>query len=666
MLTNSAHSGYFLYHSIGMYPGKEQELSDAMAEFSKVWAAPNDKQWGYVLLKRQDFIDYWRRIINVPKGSTTTCESVTDGLHKLMRALPEGMLRGKRVLIAADCFPSLHFLLVGLAAKMGFTLDTVAMRAGESWVRQEDFLERWGPDVGLSLITWVTSTASARVDLESLVAHGRKMGSLIGVDITQAAGLIPFDAMNPKVDFVLSTSLKWMCGTPGAGMLYVEKSLVRELEPEGRGWFSQNNPFSWDLDKFEYAPDIRRFDSGTPGSMAALASLPALRWHAQQDHAELAAWNRKLVDRIIARADALDLALHSPRDADRRGGSVMLRFPDKPEAAAITGALGVEGYSVDFRGHLMRLSPGNVTGEDTIDAVFDITEDTMSRRKRRFAGRGSAALCDGATAQTSSADLLGSLGALLLAGQVKIVDCTAELGPETPILRLPEDFARNTPKVEIHRISEYDADGPFFAWNWLKLGEHSGTHFDAPNHWITGKDFQDGATDTLDVQRLVAPVNVINCSSQAAADPDFLLTADHVKAWEREHGAINPGEWVVMRTDWDARATDAEAFLNDDPDPHEDGSHSPGPTTGCMDYLLSRGIVGWGTQCIGTDAGMAGKMSPPYPAHNYLHRDNCFGLASLCNLDQLPPKGAILIATPLKIAQGTGSPIRALALVPQG
>lgn len=666
MLTNSAHSGYFLYHSIGMYPGKEQELSDAMAEFSKVWAAPNDKQWGYVLLKRQDFIDYWRRIINVPKGSTTTCESVTDGLHKLMRALPEGMLRGKRVLIAADCFPSLHFLLVGLAAKMGFTLDTVAMRAGESWVRQEDFLERWGPDVGLSLITWVTSTASARVDLEPLVAHGRKMGSLIGVDITQAAGLIPFDAMNPKVDFVLSTSLKWMCGTPGAGMLYVEKSLVRELEPEGRGWFSQNNPFSWDLDKFEYAPDIRRFDSGTPGSMAALASLPALRWHAQQDHAELAAWNRKLVDRIIARADALDLALHSPRDADRRGGSVMLRFPDKPEAAAITGALGVEGYSVDFRGHLMRLSPGNVTGEDTIDAVFDITEDTMNRRKRRFAGRGSAALCDGATAQTSSADLLGSLGALLLAGQVKIVDCTAELGPETPILRLPEDFARNTPKVEIHRISEYDADGPFFAWNWLKLGEHSGTHFDAPHHWITGKDFQDGATDTLDVQRLVAPVNVIDCSSQAAADPDFLLTADHVKAWEREHGAINPGEWVVMRTDWDARATDAEAFLNDDPDPHEDGSHSPGPTTGCMDYLLSRGIVGWGTQCIGTDAGMAGKMSPPYPAHNYLHRDNCFGLASLCNLDQLPPKGAILIATPLKIAQGTGSPIRALALVPQG
>lgn len=661
MTHNSPHSGYFLFHSIGMYPGKEEDLAAATAEFAGIWSAPDDKQWGYVLRKRQDFIDYWRRIINVPKGSTTTCESVTDGMHKLMRALPDGQLRGKKVLIAADCFPSLHFLLTGLAPKMGFELVTVPMREGTSWVEPEDFVEHWTRDVGLALITWVTSTASARVDLGPLVAHGREMGSMIGVDITQAAGLIPFDAMDPVVDFVVSTSLKWMCGTPGAGILYVRKDLALELQPEARGWFSQNNPFSWDLDKFEYAPDIRRFDSGTPGSVAALSSVPALKWHSEQDHTELAAWNRKLVDRIIARADALDLPLHSPRDADQRGGSVMLRFPDKPEAAATVGALAVEGYSVDFRGPLMRLSPGNVTAEHTIDAVFDIAEDTLSRRRRRMAGRSAARVLPNAR---SGNPLLSDLGTMLLSGRIRVVDCTAELGPDTPILHLPEDFAKNTPRVEIHKISEYDSNGPFFAWNWLKLGEHSGTHFDAPHHWISGKDFEDGFTDTLDVQRLIAPVNVIDCSAEAAADSDFLLDVPQVKAWEVRHGAIQPGEWVVMRTDWDKRSHDEALFLNDDPDPHEDGSHSPGPTTECMDYLISRGIVGWGSQCIGTDAGMAGKFSPPYPAHNYLHRDNCFGLASLANLDQLPPKGAILIAAPLKIAKGTGSPIRALALVP--
>ncbi|MEP3275568.1 MAG: cyclase family protein [Stappiaceae bacterium] len=262
--------------------------------------------------------------------------------------------------------------------------------------------------------------------------------------------------------------------------------------------------------------------------------------------------------------------------------------------------------------------------------------------------------------------VLNDLAANLLSGQVKVVDCTGVLGPETPILRLPEGFAKNTPKVEIHKISEYDEDGPFFAWNWLRLGEHSGTHFDAPHHWLSGKDHADGFADTLDVQRLIAPVNVIDCSQESAADPDFLLTAEAVKTWEEEHGEIGVGEWVVMRTDWDKRAHDEELFLNEDPDPMEDGAHSPGPTTECIDYLLSRGIVGWGTQCIGTDAGMAGKFSPPYPAHNHLHRDNCFGLASLTNLDQLPPKGALLIATPLKIEHGTGSPIRALALVPTG
>ena len=248
---------------------------------------------------------------------------------------------------------------------------------------------------------------------------------------------------------------------------------------------------------------------------------------------------------------------------------------------------------------------------------------------------------------------------------MRIVDCTAPLGPETPILRLPKGFAKDTPKVEIHAIGDPNAEETVSSWNWLKLGEHSGTHFDAPHHWLSGKDFPDGFTDTLDLQRVIAPANVFDCSQQSAADSDFLLTVEMVKAWESQHGEIGPGEWVLMRSDWDSRSHDEELFLNDDPDPMEDGSHSPGPTTECIEYLLSKGIVGWGSQCIGTDAGMAGKFSPPYPAHNYLHRDNCFGLASLANLDQLPPKGAIFIAAPLKIERGTGSPIRALALVPK-
>lgn len=664
MRRNTNAGGYFLYHSIGLYPGKEEEMAAAMAELSAVWAAPNDKQWGYVLRKRQDFLEAWGRLINAPKGSLTGVDNVTEALHKIVRALPQSALKGRKVLVGADIFPSLHFMLADLAPKLGFTLETVPLSPGKAWVETEDLVAHWGRDVGLAVLTWVTSTASARMDYAALIAHGRAMGSLMVADITQAAGLLPFDVMQPRIDFAISTSLKWLCGTPGAGILYADKALVADLLPEPRGWFSQNNPFSWDLDKFQYAPDIRRFDTGTPGSVAAIASLPAIRWFTAQDQSAIAARNRDMVDRIIGHADALDLPLLSPRDAARRGGAVMLRMPDKAEAAAVVGALGVEGYSVDFRGNILRMSPGIVTEERSIDTVFEIARETMRRRKARFAGRG-ANLETRPVAKPNAASLLDDLGGALLAGKVRIVDCTALLGPETPILRLPKDVARNTPRVVVHKISKYDIDGPWWAWNWLELGEHSGTHFDAPHHWLSGKDFANGSTDTLDVQRLVARVNVIDCSAEAAANPDFLLTAAGVKAWEARHGEIGPGEWVVMRTDWDKRMHDEELFLNEDPDPHEDGSHTPGPSTDCIDYLLSKGIVGWGTQCVGTDAGMAGKFSPPYPAHNYLHRDNCFGLASLCNLDQLPPKGAILIVTPLKIKNGTGSPIRALALVPQ-
>ncbi|MCV9940655.1 cyclase family protein [Boseaceae bacterium BT-24-1] len=250
---------------------------------------------------------------------------------------------------------------------------------------------------------------------------------------------------------------------------------------------------------------------------------------------------------------------------------------------------------------------------------------------------------------------------MLLSGAIEVVDLSAPLGPQTPILTLPPELAVDTPKIEIHTISEYDKNGPFWAWNWLKLGEHSGTHFDAPHHWITGKDFADGYTDTIPVKNFVAPANVIDCSAEATANADFLLTADGVKTWEAKHGPIGRGEWVLMRTDWDRRNGSVEAFLNTD----ASGPHSPGPTVDCIEYILSREAIGWGTQCIGTDAGAASGMNPPFPAHNLMHKANRYGLASLCNLDRLPPKGVILIAAPLKIVRGTGSPVRALALVPR-
>ncbi|WP_435259306.1 aminotransferase class V-fold PLP-dependent enzyme [Thioclava sp. FR2] len=359
-------NAYFLYHSIGMYPGKARDLAAAMADFSVLWGTADDAQWGGVLPLRQRFIDRWRAILNAAPGTVTTCESVTQGFHTLLTALPKAHLAGKTILVGADCFPSNHFLLQRMAEHHGFTLKTVPFRQGASFVEDEDFLEAWTPDVGLALLTWVSSTTSHRIDLARMVAHGRRIGSLIGTDITQGAGLLPYDVHAPEVDFTISTSLKWMCGTPGAGVLYVSPRLIPHCEPELAGWFSQSNPFNWDISAFAYAPDIRRFDNGTPGCMAALASLPALDWHAKQDHGGILAHNRSLTLKLIEMADRLHLPLLTPRQPQKRGGSIMVRLPNSHPAPNLISRLRSDGISADARGQTLRLSPGIMT---TMDGV---------------------------------------------------------------------------------------------------------------------------------------------------------------------------------------------------------------------------------------------------------------------------------------------------------
>src|SRR5688572_26383173 len=151
-IDEDAGSGYFLYHSIGMYPGKAEQLAQALAGMATLWGTPDDEQWNRSLAIRNEFIDRWRRLVDAPAGTLTTAENVTAAAHAVMSALQDRHLRGRKVLIAADCFPSLHFLLAGLAQRRGFELVTVPVRAGERWVRDEDFLAHWHADVGVALI----------------------------------------------------------------------------------------------------------------------------------------------------------------------------------------------------------------------------------------------------------------------------------------------------------------------------------------------------------------------------------------------------------------------------------------------------------------------------------------------------------------------------------
>lgn len=254
--------------------------------------------------------------------------------------------------------------------------------------------------------------------------------------------------------------------------------------------------------------------------------------------------------------------------------------------------------------------------------------------------------------------ILETLISALATGAVRVVDLTQTLTEDFPTIVLPPEFAPSAP-VRIERISRYDAAGPAWYWNNLSFGEHTGTHFDAPAHWFTGRDMPRGTVDTLPPEHMIAPAVVIDCSAESAADDDHLLTRAALEVWETAHGRIPAGAWVLMRTGWSLRKGAAYANLR------ADGAHTPGPDAEAMRWLVQdRGILGFGTETIGTDAGQGGDFTPPYPAHHYLHGAGRYGLQCLTNLHLLPAKGAVLFAAPLKVHEGSGSPLRVLALVP--
>ena len=256
-------------------------------------------------------------------------------------------------------------------------------------------------------------------------------------------------------------------------------------------------------------------------------------------------------------------------------------------------------------------------------------------------------------------EILSTLVDALQEGEIRVVDLTQPLGEETPVIGLPEPFAPS-PGFTRETISEYDEGGPAWYWNTINLGEHTGTHFDAPIHWITGRDLPENTTDTIAPRRFIGPACVIDVSARVAEEEGFCLSRADVEAWEEEHGAIPEGAWVLLRTDWSKRQG-AEAFLN----VGEEGPQSPGFEVECARFLAEeRDILGVGVETVGTDAGAAGGFEPPFPTHTYMHGAGKYGLASLTNLDQLPPTGAVVIAAPLKIVRGSGSPLRVLALAP--
>ena len=253
--------------------------------------------------------------------------------------------------------------------------------------------------------------------------------------------------------------------------------------------------------------------------------------------------------------------------------------------------------------------------------------------------------------------MLADFAAAIVSGKIKVIDLTQTLSPDFPTIQLPPEFGQCAP-FRLEEVSRYDAKGPAWYWNNFSCGEHTGTHFDAPVHWISGRDLPNNKTDTIEAKNFIAPAVVLDCSKESAANADFTLTKAFILEWEKKHGRIPAKAWALLRTDWSKKKGADYANVK------ADGAHTPGPDPEAVEFLVKeRDVFGFGTETIGTDAGQAPHFTPPFPAHFFMHGAGRYGLQCLCNLDRLPPTGAVIISPPLKIVGGSGSPLRVLALV---
>ena len=250
---------------------------------------------------------------------------------------------------------------------------------------------------------------------------------------------------------------------------------------------------------------------------------------------------------------------------------------------------------------------------------------------------------------------VGGLGLLVLPGlafnESKIIDLTHAFDEQTISWPTAKQY-----ELEVVAAEKTQA-GYWYAANNLCLAEHSGTHMDAPIHFAEGKR----AASEVPVEQLIGPAVVIDVSAQAAKDADYRVTIGDLKSWEAEYGQIPPGALVLMFSDWGQYWPDKKQYLGTEKPGDVANLHFPSFSKEAAEFLIAeRSIDAIGVDTPSIDYG----QSKDFIVHQIINGADKPALENIANLDQLPPHGATLIALPMKIAKGSGGPVRIIAILP--
>ncbi|MEO1376295.1 MAG: aminotransferase class V-fold PLP-dependent enzyme [Cyanobacteria bacterium J06635_10] len=316
---------YLLNHSVGCLPLQTIEEKE---RFFDLWKFQGGEAWQEWLSIIDGFCQSLAYLLNGNKDEFCPQTNISSAVSKILLSLPPRKDRVKLLISEMD-FPSIGFA-VSQMERLGYKVKIIPSESGTFSL--ETWKQHLTEDTQLVFITHAIYGNSFLNPVKEIVQYARKQGIFTLVDIAQSVGVVPINLREWNADFVVGSSIKWLCGGPGAGFLWANMDGISQFHPFDVGWFSHENPFEFNIADFRYAKGAKRFWGGTPSVIPYAIAKSSIDAIAKIGVEKIRTHNQALTQILIQAALAKNLTVNTPLDSSRRGGTVAIAFKDSQQA----------------------------------------------------------------------------------------------------------------------------------------------------------------------------------------------------------------------------------------------------------------------------------------------------------------------------------------------
>lgn len=338
---------YLLNHSVG------RPLQTAETNFKQLFFAPWQESgvepWGDWLDTIELFISGLSRMFNAPASEFCPQVNLSSALTKLVMSLTQLQRDNAVILMSEIDFPSMGFALKKALPK---NCELRFIPKGLDITDTNVWDAHLTADIDMVFVSHAYSNTGQLSPVDDIVAVAKSRGVLTLIDIAQSAGVVPIDLGTLQADFIIGSSVKWLCGGPGAAYLWVNSKHLADCKPKDVGWFSHENPFEFDIHDFRFHNSALKFWGGTPSVAPYAIAAHSIDYFCQLGSERLRQHNQNLIELV---ANELGSELVSPREKDKRSGTMILNFGHRQQL--VLSALKNANISVDARSQGIRVSP---------------------------------------------------------------------------------------------------------------------------------------------------------------------------------------------------------------------------------------------------------------------------------------------------------------------